>query len=457
MVAAGLRIWHLNRRSLWFDEVVTLRLARASGPAEMFPLLCRIDGTRAPLHPLLLMGWLRLFGHSDLAARAFGAVLGVATVVVVYALGRRAFDEATALWGAWLAAVCPTLVYYSQEVRMYALLVLLTVLSWILFLEFRRGASWSLVTIYSGLLIALVYTHPLGLFMAAAHGLAYIVLGRRTVLSPGRWATAWCLTGLAVAPWIRRYLDHGTDHPMPRYPIRFLIGIPIEYIGGNSLTLIPWALLIAGGLLVWKAGKLGLRKPYEEGALLCWFAAPPLLMYTYSWIGQPIFGPSRYHLFVAPAYLLLVAAGLALLARPLRLAVAAVMLALTVQLLVGMTDAPARKADWRALAAWLNQRGEPARVVVYPHDPRFPHEHIEAARYYLEPAVEVQPEGSLEGSGSNRSQSPDGVVYHAHCFVEPSWKPADDEVISIRFHGLTITRTPRPEPDNVSPQRGDGP
>ena len=31
------------------------------------------------------MGWLRLFGHSDLAARAFGAVLGVATVVVVYA------------------------------------------------------------------------------------------------------------------------------------------------------------------------------------------------------------------------------------------------------------------------------------------------------------------------------------------------------------------------------------
>ena len=47
MVAAGLRFWHLNRWSLWFDEVVALRLARTPGPAEMFSLLNSIDGTRA--------------------------------------------------------------------------------------------------------------------------------------------------------------------------------------------------------------------------------------------------------------------------------------------------------------------------------------------------------------------------------------------------------------------------
>ena len=60
--------FHLGRSSLWYDEVVTMRLARTESPAALFQLLGQIDATRAPLHPLILQGWVAVLGSSDYAA-----------------------------------------------------------------------------------------------------------------------------------------------------------------------------------------------------------------------------------------------------------------------------------------------------------------------------------------------------------------------------------------------------
>jgi hypothetical protein len=56
LVAVVLRIRGLDRYNLWYDEVVTMRLARTANPAALIQLLGQIDGTRAPLHPLILQG-----------------------------------------------------------------------------------------------------------------------------------------------------------------------------------------------------------------------------------------------------------------------------------------------------------------------------------------------------------------------------------------------------------------
>ncbi len=202
-VAAALRLWNLDAASLWYDEVVTMRVARGEGAAAIIERLDRIDGTRAPLHPLVLHAWLRLFGPSDLAGRAFSALCGLATVAVVYVVGRIAYDDRTGLWSAWLAAVCPPLVYYSQEARMYAWLVLVTALSWLVLLSFRQAAGTGRCVVYGLLLIALAYSHPLGLFMIAAHGLAYLLARPAVRLSFFRWLMIQAGVALAIAPWLR--------------------------------------------------------------------------------------------------------------------------------------------------------------------------------------------------------------------------------------------------------------
>ena len=93
-VAAGLRFWRLGQLSFWYDEVVTMRLAQAPTPRALIDRLMQIDATRAPLHPLLLQGWIRLFGSTEAAARALSVVCGVVTVGLVWWVGRLAFDEA---------------------------------------------------------------------------------------------------------------------------------------------------------------------------------------------------------------------------------------------------------------------------------------------------------------------------------------------------------------------------
>src|SRR5262245_7163784 len=203
-----LRAAYLDSPSLYYDEVVVLNLARQPNPRVLLRLLLETDATRAPLHPLLMQAWIAVFGPSSLAARAFGVVCGVLTVLVVERIGRRAFNERTGLWAAFLFAISPMQIRYAQEVRMYGLLVLETCLAWDLLLSFRESAPAGKQLAFLACLVALGYTHPLGLLMAGALGLAYLVDARGYKLPAWRWAIIQAVAILAVAPWIGRYLDH---------------------------------------------------------------------------------------------------------------------------------------------------------------------------------------------------------------------------------------------------------
>ena len=435
LVAAGLRFWAIDRTSLWYDEVVTMRVARAESVPELLAILNRIDGTRAPLHPLFLQNWLRVFGPSAFAGRSASALCGILTVGVVYLLGRQAFDATTARWAAWLAAICPPLVYYSQEARMYAWLVLLTCLSWLMVFSFRKSATSGQCATYWLLLSSLVYSHPLGLFMVAAHGLAYLLVRRVLKLKLGWWLTIQIAVILTIAPWLPRYLDHGTDYPMPRYSIRFLLAVPLEYIGGNGIALLVCLAIVAFGLFA-REGLMS--KLSEKVVLLTWTAVPPVLMYVYSYFFQPIFGPPRYHLFIAPAYLILLAHGLSKLPALVRRPAAAAGLVLSLSLISAGVYDRALKSDWRGLARWLEQQGRagagklPVRIVVHPSDPRFPRDQAEAARYYL------APENVVVLAGESAEPAEDSITYDAYCLGKAGVESAEPD--AQIFSGLNVKR-----------------
>ncbi len=452
LVAAGLRLWGIGSTSLYYDEVISMRVARAPGPVALLPLLEQLDGTRAPLHPLVLQLWLRIFGSSDLAGRSLSAVCGILTVVVVYRLARASFNDRTARWAAWLSAVCPPLVYYSREARMYAWLVLLTSLSWLILLSFRRRAEPALYVAYWLLLASLAYSHPLGLFMIAAHGFAYLLVRSSLKLSLRWWLAIQLAVILAIAPWLSRYMDHGTDYPMPRYSVRYLLAVPIEYVGGNAIVLGVCLAIIVLGIVSWKQNgfrrRLEIVDPVENTILLAWCALPPLTMYLYSYFFQPIFGPPRYHLFVAPAYLILLAHGLGKLHAMIRWPAAMAALALSLTLLRSDVYSQSVRADWRSLSEWLDSQSAahkpdgsatPCIVVVHPSDPRFPRDEIEAARYYLSPRYLVL---SDRETSAPRTGEP-ATTYDAYCLADTRHALADS--VTQQFHGIVLTRRVDPE------------
>lgn len=397
-MAAGLRAYRLGASSFWYDEVVTMRLARAAGPAALLERLQAIDATRAPLHPLLLHYWIALFGASEAAGRAFSVVCGVATVGLVFRIGSRLLDDrATGFWAAALAAVSPALVIYSREARMYAWLVMIACLAWDALWTLRDDARWPRLGWLAVCLTALGYSHPLGLIMAGTLALA-AALGRRGFgLSWPRLAVPFALAGIAVAPWVGRYLDHEPESTVGRLPVRFLLGMPIGYLGGDFAVLAGFVGLIAWGSVRWTKGPADrarpeFDRPLDTMLLLVWLTVPPVVLYVYSWLSHPIFGPERYTLFVAPAYLVLVARGIARFRTGLRWAVGGTALALAITSLPDRAFAPDLKADWRGAAAlidWYDPRAEQP-VVVASADPRHNVE-VEAARYYLGPRRPVLP------------------------------------------------------------------
>ena len=382
-VGCAARFVMLGSESFWYDEVVTMRLARASSPSSMLVLLNQIDASRAPLHPLLLSGWLRAFGASEFSGRSFSATCGIATILVVFAIGRRLGGPIAGLWAAFLTATSPLMIVYDREARMYALLTLLTSLAWWNLLEFRRDSSWFRAVIHAALLAALSYTHPLGVLMSATLGLAAIVDWRRGGWTLPRFLSVHAGWIAAIAPWIMHYLDHAPESTSGRLPLRFLAGLPIGFTGGNSSTLAVFMCLILVGLVPWAIPGLSRRARQETWwPLIVWFLAPPTILYAYSWIGHPIFGPARYNVYVAPAFCLLVGCGLARLRFLAQFAMAWALPGFAMMGLMSEGDRHVRKAAWREAAEFLDKTAPSAPVIVIPPGPGRNFE-VEVARYYL--------------------------------------------------------------------------
>ena len=166
-LAAALRLYGLDRWSLWLDETVQYSYAiRPLGslyePIDAYhsPLSLELSHVLARLSPNPTGGMLRLPS----------AILGVATVFFVYFLAKELLCRRVAWFSACVACVMPVLVVYSQEYRSYSLLIFLTALSaWSLAAALRtNGQAWWCV--FVGSTILNLYTHFVAL--SALAGLA---------------------------------------------------------------------------------------------------------------------------------------------------------------------------------------------------------------------------------------------------------------------------------------------
>ena len=83
----------------------------------MFDALPVGGGVNPPLYFILAWVWQKVFGNSEIALRSLSALLGTATMPVVYAAARELASRRAGLLAAALAATSPLLIWYSQEVR----------------------------------------------------------------------------------------------------------------------------------------------------------------------------------------------------------------------------------------------------------------------------------------------------------------------------------------------------
>lgn len=125
---------------LWFDELYSYFVAKDSFP---FGILGKIydDATMNPCYFFILHTWMNLFGNDDLLLRFSSVILGILTIPVTYITGKELDSRKTGIIAALLVSINSLLIYYSQEVRMYALMQILGILSILFIIKIRKSSD----------------------------------------------------------------------------------------------------------------------------------------------------------------------------------------------------------------------------------------------------------------------------------------------------------------------------
>ena len=386
LLAFGLRIYRLGAESLWYDETVSVYLAGQSLPDL-------IAHTAGDIHPpgyyLLLHVWTRLAGTSDFAVVFPSLFFGVLLVALAYWLGAKALDTRAGLLAAFLVAISPYNVWYSQEVRMYTLGaalglgVLGAVLHLVLAPPARQKASvrWLAVYALCGALglWSLYYFAFLLVAVNLLVGLWWLVAWLRQRTS-WRWLGLWLLAQAAIlllyAPWIPVAWRQATAPPVPPWRGFTALGsVLVETWSALSLgqSVAPgrlWPILLLFGALF----ILGLlyRPSGDRLAgrgrwlLVGYLFLPVLLIYLASFV-TPLYHVRYAFTFSTPFYII-ISAGLAWLMRRWRiagwLALAAIVVASGISLHAYHTDPQVASDDHRAAARVLAEEWRPGDAIL---------------------------------------------------------------------------------------------
>ena len=341
VVALALRLDHLDSHSLWLDEVITAETVRFGTLGDALGW-ARIWVDNTPL--MFVLTWLFApLGGSEVAVRLPMVIAGTLTVPAIYALGQTIASRSVGLLAAVMLAVAPFAVYYSQEARAYAFVMLFTTLQMLFALRvaLRPGRlDWLGLALFTGFSL---HTSHFGLATtAAAFSWIYLTLwlDRPGPLAPPRGTAIGQTgpTGMSRARLASVALGLAVLSYLPVLPIL------VEFLGRGDLGFgrISTTGALSADVVVGLLGALDARglalafaavgslvalfrsiRRADRGALLLvmWVVLPVIGMLVLS-RGQVQGILPRYFAFLYPAIVLLMAFGLAALARVIAAAVA---------------------------------------------------------------------------------------------------------------------------------------
>ena len=356
LVAVFVRLPHLGRESFWLDEAYTWYLTLPAW-REVWGVMLLISDT-SPLYYVATRLLYPLIGRSEFSLRYAALMPEVLAIPVVYRLGKDLFNRATGLWAALLLTLSPFAVQYARDARPYGFYLLFAALAvWGFWRWAERGRGPGLLV---GASAALYLTHYASALFAFAQ-LGFILADfRRNPLRFRRWFGWQTLAALPTALYILAFL-------LRRQPITANTWIPkpdwlapaqtLLYFVGVTLSTVDWR-----GVVVSIASVIALlatlRPPLTTAKklLLWWLGLPMLAAWLFS-LRLPAY-VDRYFLPEIIAFVILLGAGLAHLARRSRLVAYFLLFSLCAGMLSATVtqffDPDFVKEDWRGAAQLIN-------------------------------------------------------------------------------------------------------
>jgi 4-amino-4-deoxy-L-arabinose transferase-like glycosyltransferase len=354
-IGCVLRFTRLGAQSIWVDEGMTIAWIAEIESRGWGTLVENIHG---PLHAAAVYLASRV-SMDEWWLRVPSAVAGTLAIPALAQLGRRLWSPRVGLTAAALLAVSPFALYYSQEVRSYSFTIVFASLTMAAAWDLVRRPTWRTGVTFVVFELLAVLSNLNGVFLAVGLNIWVsfaLARNRRAWLV---WLLPHALVGLVLAPYAWRAGQQvrperllgvetglGEDTPLRGETTLHPMGLPYSafalaagYSIGPTLEELRadpgaaarkrhWPTIVAitlGFGVPLLAGTFGPRARPGIAPLLS--VAVVVTGFTV-WLAATNIKPFnvRYLSVVLPVFLVLVARGIWLLARPWRVATAAVVL-----------------------------------------------------------------------------------------------------------------------------------
>lgn len=190
------RAYHLGSENLWSDEGVTVYHSDK-------PVLDNIQWSLAigyfPLYHIILSSWTKFFGVSEFSVRFPSLIFGVLAVYAVFQIATFMFNKKVGVYSSIIMALSPFSVYYSQEARVYTLLLLLSLYSIYFYLRYIKSAKNKHMAGYIISTLLMLSSHPPAIFILIFQNMHYFLLVRKKIK---KWLLIQLSLSVALIPLI---------------------------------------------------------------------------------------------------------------------------------------------------------------------------------------------------------------------------------------------------------------
>ncbi len=234
-----------------------------------------------PLYYFLLNIW-AVVSQSDLWLRASSVFIHALLVVSCYVVAkRRSGDEKVALLACLLVLISPALLDYSNNLRMYGLIALLSV--WIFhFTESIVSENYKHWLLLFVLELALVYTHAIGIIFVFFHflyGLICLTGEARGKLF--RWIVHHALIFIASIPVLLNSLVRSAEHAAIPSPLDMASLYSMVWLPPGEFKLV--ALVVSVGFIALLVAN---KRHWKVG--LCYVVSPIFIYFAVSVLVKPL-------------------------------------------------------------------------------------------------------------------------------------------------------------------------
>tara|TARA_Y100000310_G_scaffold82715_1_gene79324 strand:- start:31718 stop:32845 length:1128 start_codon:yes stop_codon:yes gene_type:complete len=321
LLALFLRLYHLDSKAPGTDEQWSIVYAEDTLSGKYYETI--EEYTYPPIFNYVLAFTMQLTGKSHYALQFLMVLFGVLSVYLVYLLTKELFTKKIALLTAFLLAINPFHIMYSQHIRSYIFLMVLFLLATLLFYYYIKTNKVNYLYWLTLVYVISFYTHVFAAFYVITHFIIAFILYCTKSFKLKPYLISMGVTTLLCALWLPILFQQATTF-VPAAATLDLLGIHNWYIiphifykyamtvdVSTTLTNFSYFFILFGIIsIVFLHGCYTLlNKNTTKGVFLVLSLFLPIGILVFLSFIFPLYS-FRYSVYLFPIYLLLLVQGI---------------------------------------------------------------------------------------------------------------------------------------------------